>query len=407
MKYPNRIALRRRGQLAAAAALLLLALAGAAGATEPGAHPDHLIVLEGEMLFFTPEELLSNDVLSGGPPELFVLQPPVHGSLACDPAWCTYQPAAGWYGVDRFRYGVHTPGQGFLGDAQVVVWVSPLVTPVAGDWNGDGLTDVGWFHARTLDFYFAVVEGEPGGDLHVETTTCARPSLPAGSEGWIPFAGDWDGNGRDDVAVFDPLTRTYHQFVLEQWTLRHHLSTQHPAPAFGGLPVAGDWDAAGGDEVGLFLPEAAELRLLTPGDDAAPSAVGWSFGYALPAGNWFPFAAELASTSGGPDRIAVWDRAGRAVRYRLDFTGGATSVIDDYDGQGIGLRALPFGGRWGSTGTIGLFDPDQVTERSWTGAYRIFRCDFDPSPTCDAVSGGNEPILLPIPEDPLAALCVK
>lgn len=404
MSYFERSSSRRRRRLAAAT-LLLLTLAAAAGAVEPGPHPDHLLVVEGRTLVFTVDQLLDNDLLSGEPFGFVVLDPPDHGSLVCGFASCSYQPDDGWYGVDGFRYGVSTQTAGYAGDARVEVWVSPLVTPLAGDWNGDGLTDLGWFHAERLDFHFALLERQ-GDLLRVGETSCARSGLPDGAEGSVPLAGDWDGDGDDEVAVFDPRSRTFHQFDSDRWGLFPASTFGYPAAGFGGLPVAGDWAEGGADEVGLFLPAEHRFELLT----AAPGgghAVGFSFVYALPSGDWFPLAAKLGSFKDGPDRVAVWSPAGRELHYRLDFAGGPTAVIDDYDVWGIGPRALPFGGRWEAPESVGFFDPDQVTTRSWRGAFRIFPCDFDPSPDCGGAQGGYEPILLPIPEDPLAAVCVE
>lgn len=401
MTYPIPTPSRRLGRFAAGLALVLC-LAAPAAAVQPTAHPDHLVAIEGQALAFSPEQLLANDVL-GATVDFFLVELPAHGSLDCTASACTYVPQAGRYGVDGFRYGILTSG--VYREAAVEVWVSPLLTPIAGDWNADGLTDVGWFHATRLDFHFAVLSLH-GTSLDVEETSCARPPLPAGAEGWIPVAGDWDGDLGDDVALFDPSTRTFHPFDLKTWELVPSAPFQHPDAGFGGLPVAGDWDAAGGDELGLFLPQANLFRLLAPPNHGVQT-VGVSFAYTLAPGDWYPLASKLGTSRGGPDLVAVWEPAVREVRYRLDHAGGATQVIDDYDQQGVGLRALPFGGSWAGEETIGLFDPDQATWESWNGAFRVFPCDFDTSGICGSSGGGHEPILLPIPEDPLAAVCVQ
>ncbi|HMB52006.1 MAG TPA: Ig-like domain-containing protein [Thermoanaerobaculia bacterium] len=401
MTYPIRTSSRRLGRFAAGLALVLC-LAAPAAAVKPAANPDHLVVVEGQALTFAPEELLANDVV-GDPYVFFLDQLPAHGSLSCAASSCTYVPLPDRYGVDRFRYGFQSGSE--VRVAEVEVWVSPLLTPVAGDWNGDGLTDVGWFHAARLDFHFSVLSLQ-GTSLDIEETNCARPPLPAGAEGWIPVVGDWDGDLEDDVALFDPSTRTFHPFDLKTWELVPSAPFQHPDPGFGGLPVAGDWDAAGGDELGLFLPQANLFRLLAPSTHGNQQ-VGVSFAYTLPSGDWYPLTSKLGTSRGGPDLVAVWEPAARQVRYRLDHAGGTTLAVDDYDQQGVGLRALPFGGSWGGVETVGLFDPDQATWESWSGAFRIFPCDFDASSTCGNSGGGHEPILLPIPEDPVVAVCVN
>lgn len=384
---------------AALVALLALAAATTAAADPPTAQPDYLLTVEDRALSFAPEELLANDGFDGDP-AFSISQPPRQGSLDCTPSGCTYQPPAGWFGVDGFRYAVEVGGAS--DDALVQVWVSPLVTPLAGDWNADGLTDLGWFHAERHDFYFAVMTPQHGG-FGVEELSCARPALPAGADGWIPFAGDWDGDGYDEIGVFDPLQRTFYLYREDDAGYRLERQVDHPDAGFGGLPLAGDWDGAGGDEVGLFLPGQHLFRLLKP--EVEGTAVGWSFAFELAPGRWFPVAGPWGASS-GPDRVAAWGPGRRELHYRDDFAGGPTEVIDDYAAHGVGPRALPVGGNWFGVGTVGYFDPDEATSLSWDGAFRLFPCDLDPAPHCAGEPGGYEPVLMPVPEDPLTAVCV-
>ena len=76
-----------------------------------------------------------------------------------------------------------------------------------------------------------------------------------GDAGDIPVTGDWDGDGRTDLGVFDPTTAT---FTLRRedgdglvWTAQ----VQFGQP--GDLPVAGDWDGNATTEVGVWTPATA------------------------------------------------------------------------------------------------------------------------------------------------------
>ena len=163
-----------------------------------------------------------------GPPEIMVgeavaIAPPPHGvwrppSLDC--AFAPGQREARWLYGDWNGDGVRTVGKyvpsldAFLldangngrwdgvagGDRQVRVAVAAGPgEPLVGDWNGDGIDDVGktvgsraYLDANGSDRW----EGRAGGDVN---------ALFAPSLGDAPFvAGDWAGDGRTRLARFEP-----------------------------------------------------------------------------------------------------------------------------------------------------------------------------------------------------------
>src|SRR4051794_36723750 len=75
------------------------------------------------------------------------------------------------------------------------------------------------------------------------------------TNGMIPVAGDWNGDGKQDFGVFDPKTAT--------WALRYGAEAG-PANAgvfkFGtanSIPVVGDWNGDGRSDIGTFNPGTA------------------------------------------------------------------------------------------------------------------------------------------------------
>ncbi len=87
-------------------------------------------------------------------------------------------------------------------------------------------------------------------------------SIVMGESDQLPFVGDWNGDGRADVGVYDRDTRT---FTLR--TPRGKFRSFVHGPA-GGLPIAGDWDGDGQDELGTWDPAtgAFDLRATDPPD---------------------------------------------------------------------------------------------------------------------------------------------
>jgi len=73
-------------------------------------------------------------------------------------------------------------------------------TPVAGDWDGDGLASPG------------VVS--PEGVWYLKNTRAGgAPEIAPfafGAPGWLPVVGDWNGDGITSIGVVDPATATWY-----------------------------------------------------------------------------------------------------------------------------------------------------------------------------------------------------
>ncbi|MEA2933350.1 MAG: hypothetical protein QOI56_2135, partial [Actinomycetota bacterium] len=115
----------------------------------------------------------------------------------------------------------------------------PRGFPVAGDFNGDGVDDVAVYRA---------------GLWEIRLSTGATSSFSFGTGTWpatVPVAGDWDGNGTDGIGTYT-LTAPG---TPGQWNLRNSASVGAPdlTFVFGGsglYPVVGDWNGDGIDTVG-------------------------------------------------------------------------------------------------------------------------------------------------------------
>ncbi|HEX9734964.1 MAG TPA: hypothetical protein VGG06_23570 [Thermoanaerobaculia bacterium] len=122
--------------------------------------------------------------------------------------------------------------------------------PVAGDWNGDGVDSIGLYDPSTGVFTLRDTNaaGPPDYTFSIVLTTVTANFPPA--------AGDWDGDGADGVALWDPSTTLWY-LKNAPATGPADLTVQFgkPSPLF--RPIGGDWDADGVDTIGLyFQPEA-------------------------------------------------------------------------------------------------------------------------------------------------------
>ncbi len=128
----------------------------------------------------------------------------------------------------------------------------PPVLPVAGDWDGDGRTDLGVFDPRRHAFELLLgrVDGVP--DLRIPVATW-RPWL-------LPVTGDWNGDGRDDLGVFDRYGRRFSLLAADGAVTRvMQLSGRRSCFL---LPFAGDFDGDGTDELGVYDPHDRTVHLL-------------------------------------------------------------------------------------------------------------------------------------------------
>ena len=249
------------------------------------------------------------------------------------------------------RIGVWRPGTGrfYLDMDGSLTWTTgvDLITasfgvatdrPVAGDWNGDGADEIGVWRPSTGRFYLDM-DGSftwtTGGDLITASFGVATDR---------PVAGDWNGDGTDEIGVWRPSTG---RFYLDMdgsftWTSGVDVITA----SFGAAtdrPAVGDWDGDGTDEIGVWRPSTGRFyldmdgsRTWTPGIDVITASFGVATDFPV-AGDW---------NGDGSDEIGVW----RPItgRFYLDVDGSLTwtsgvDVITDPFGS---ATDLPVAGSW-------------------------------------------------------------
>ena len=114
-----------------------------------------------------------------------------------------------------------------------------VVTPIAGDWNGNGIRSIGTFDSG---IWHLDMNGDGEFDHHDVTAHF-------GESGDIPVVGDFDGNGIEEIAVYRAGTwiidsNGNRQLDATDKTFRMGTANDQPVP--------GDWDGDGRDEPGLY-----------------------------------------------------------------------------------------------------------------------------------------------------------
>jgi hypothetical protein len=216
-----------------------------------------------------------------------------------------------------------TPG---TPDVGVFRYGAPGDIPVVGDWNGDGTFTIGVARPNTTTGVLTWLLRNSNSPGAPDITPFAY-----GAADWKPVAGDWNGDGVTTVGAFDPIG----QFGKPPatWYLRNENSAGAPdiAPfAFGAAgwkPVVGRWNGSGGtvatigafDPVGEFSQPPATWNLRNQNSVGAPTTMPFAFGET----GWTPVAG-------------AWRGIADVPQLALPAGGeGPTDPFDDLPGSGL------------------------------------------------------------------------
>jgi fibronectin type 3 domain-containing protein len=130
--------------------------------------------------------------------------------------------------------------------------------PVAGDWNGDGISQIGVFRPSTGKWYLDL-----NGNGQLDSCGVDGCFGPFGMSGDLPVAGDWNGDGRAQIGVFRASTGKWYLDLNGngQWDGCNIDGCYGPFGVSGDLPVAGDWNADGITRIGVFRPSTGKWYL--------------------------------------------------------------------------------------------------------------------------------------------------
>lgn len=225
-----------------------------------------------------------------------------------------------------------------------VLFGSTVYTPLVGDWDGDGRTDVGVFDKSIAKFFLrtnnGIVQEIQLADFIGKNCT--------------PLAGDWDGDGDDTIGVFCPLpSDPLHGNIYLRNT---NTSGPNDIPVFGfgestDAFVVGDWDGDGKDSVSAFRPSTAQWFLKNSVGDWMWQS---EFYYGRP--NWKPLVGDW--NNDGIDTVGVYDPNTNIMRLRN--VNGVSALFGAAAGDVTMFRlggpdSIPFGGDWDDdrTGPVG------------------------------------------------------
>ncbi len=223
-----------------------------------------------------------------------------------------YHPycGSGRFVVDSNDNGSPDPGDGST------LYGPSSVTPVAGDWNGDGRHQIGFFGTKDNTGEF-ILDSNDNGTCDPEDRKCDY-----GLASDRPIVGDWNGDGRDEVGNFRAAGDAG-QFILDSngngvWdptdrVLLYGYSTD--------MPIIGDWNGDGRDDVGNFrMAGDSGQFILDSNGNGVWDPTDRVFSYGLP--------------SDAPI-IGDWDGDGRDEIGNFRIIGNQAQFILDSNGSGL------------------------------------------------------------------------
>jgi subtilisin family serine protease len=191
--------------------------------------------------------------------------------------------------------------------------------PLVGDFNGDGRDDIATFtRGSAADVYVALSTGSSFSGTAVRWHSTF-------AVGWgIPMVGDFNGDGRDDIVEFTRGAAADAFVALSNGSSFGTRTRWHDVFAFGSeLPVVGDFNRDGRDDVATFTrgSGADVFVALSTGSSFSGTGVLWHGAFAF--GSEVPGSGDFSGD--GRDDIVVFTRGSAADVFVATSTGSSFS----------------------------------------------------------------------------------
>jgi len=210
------------------------------------------------------------------------------------PAIEEYIPIWGdWAGAGVTSLGLYHPGSGYFNlfsglDCSNLLYRLTLDKkgyewrPIAGDWDGDGSDGIGLYHIEEGSFLFC---NQLDNALAVVETRFKNENHRGGD---VAISGDWNGDGLDEVGVYNAIHGEFTLFESLEAGCKFSVYPAHNVKQEWS-PLSGDWRGIGFDSIGLYDNEGGVFYLLNTADDQEPEIV---LPVDKANGNWSPLSLK-------------------------------------------------------------------------------------------------------------------
>jgi subtilisin-like proprotein convertase family protein len=197
--------------------------------------------------------------------------------------------------------------------------------PFQGDFDGDGKNDLAYFNPSTDTW-------------SIQRSSLGFINFPLGTPGSVPVVGDFDGDGVSDVGSFVPATG---KWTLSESTNGLQTATFPSNPQAGDIPVPGNYDNTGKSELAVYRPSTGQWIINGPSGQ-------YTVAFGGPNGMDIPVpAAYNATVNNHSDELAVYRPStgqyfvkGPSGSLGYAFAVGDIPSPGDFKGTGIVVPAV-------------------------------------------------------------------
>ena len=237
---------------------------------------------------------------------------------------------------------------------------APGDLPVPGDYDGDGRADIAIWRAR---------EGGEEGIWYIGGTASRREQFGSSSAGDIPVPGDYDGDGKVDLAVYRPAPRSgstpVSVWFIERSSDGQVVTQGWGVDIFGDVPVPADYDGDGRIDIAVRRSNNATWFIVNSRDGSVTAAqLGFTTDVPVPADYDGDGRADIAVWRPSTGEWLIVPSDGPSIAALQQFGApGDIAVPRDYDGDGRADLAVwrPSTGEW----FVRNSRDGSVTQRQW------------------------------------------
>ncbi|MCP5467891.1 MAG: hypothetical protein H7A32_01310 [Deltaproteobacteria bacterium] len=138
---------------------------------------------------------------------------------------------------------------------------------LSGDWNGDGIDELAFYTPFPLDGYYQISMDKNGDGIITESEVNKEIIKVYKSNALIFISGDWNGDGVDELGYYDYQNK---QFLLDNGNNILNEGEDSIIPmnfSTKWRPISGDWNGDGVDELAFYNIDNAEVCMDQNGDD--------------------------------------------------------------------------------------------------------------------------------------------
>ena len=256
---------------------------------------------------------------------------------------------------------------------------------ISGDWNGDGTATIGLYDPATSTFFL-----RNSNDPSHSGTDIQFQFGPTNST-LLPVAGDWNGSGVDQVGLYDQTTGTFHLREVSGTSVTDVAFVYGPANNHL-LPIAGKWTPGATEAtIGLYSPSDSLFFLR---DSNTTGIADNTFLYG-PANSGLSFRPITGDWTGvGEDTVGLYDSSSSTFFLRNSNDSGFADETFVYGPANF--AGTPVVGTWNapdlmalnpSSGSSAGGTPVTIAGTGFTGTTAV---NFGSTPASFTVVSDNQ-----------------